>query len=67
MALFLFPFSHVPLEVFDETFTIEPQLVIQQGWEIRTWKIKDPFIFWPWKEYKHIEASLVKDVCLCAL
>jgi hypothetical protein len=45
MALFLFSFSHVPLEVFDEAFTIEPQLVIQQGWEIRTWEIKDLFLF----------------------
>jgi hypothetical protein len=43
MSLFLFPLSHVPLEVFDEAFTIKPQLAIQQGWEIR--EIKDPLFF----------------------
>jgi hypothetical protein len=67
MVFFLFPFSHVPLEVFDEAFTIEPQLVIQQGLEIRTREIKDPFFFGPWKEYEHVEASLVINVCLCPL
>jgi hypothetical protein len=45
MVIFLFSFSHVPLEVFDEAFTIKPQLVIQQRWEIRTWEIKDPLFF----------------------
>jgi hypothetical protein len=65
MVIFLFPFSHVPLEVFDETFTIEPQLVIQQRWEIKTWDIKDPFFLGLQKN--NVEASLVKDGCFCAL